>query len=192
MTSQSNASKKSLSKISNYILDEQKWDILAYTSGHLNEDHLWKPKTNHDRQTKWLNSKTGLNRASSVSSKGLNGAVTEREVRPATNPRIATNSPINHLNLSINLNTYQAPSTIDVELNNNNNNKSQGSSLSARSFNLLPPISDKDMSMKILSSHVLRGATKKEKLDNMKKFSKEFLQTRDSFQNNIKPVRTVV
>ena len=43
MSSQSNQPRISLSKISNQILNDQNADIQTYTSGHLNENHLWKP-----------------------------------------------------------------------------------------------------------------------------------------------------
>lgn len=43
MTSQNSNSKVSLKKISNLILNEQAEDIKAYTAGHLNENHLYKP-----------------------------------------------------------------------------------------------------------------------------------------------------
>jgi hypothetical protein len=43
MTSQNNNAKLSLNRISNYILAEQFGDIRAYTLGHLNENHLFKP-----------------------------------------------------------------------------------------------------------------------------------------------------
>lgn len=51
MTSQSNDSKVSLNKISNFILSEQNLDIKAYTSGHLNENHLWKPPQQKSHKT---------------------------------------------------------------------------------------------------------------------------------------------
>jgi hypothetical protein len=43
MSSQSNQSKLSLRKISNVVLEQQNVDIQTFTSGHLNENHLWKP-----------------------------------------------------------------------------------------------------------------------------------------------------
>lgn len=50
MSSQSNKGKLSLSKISDRILGEQNKDIEAYTAGHLNENHLWKPPEQRTHQ----------------------------------------------------------------------------------------------------------------------------------------------
>ena len=43
MSSQNSHAKDSINKISSYILFEQNIDIANFTSGHLNENHLWKP-----------------------------------------------------------------------------------------------------------------------------------------------------
>ncbi|RNA38582.1 hypothetical protein BpHYR1_048426 [Brachionus plicatilis] len=52
MTSES---KNLLNKISNRILNEQSFDIKTYTSGHLNENHLWKPPEQKTHKT-WKSS----------------------------------------------------------------------------------------------------------------------------------------
>lgn len=50
-----NESRKSLNKISDKILGNQSIDIKRYTSGHLNENHLWKPDELKSHQT-WKSS----------------------------------------------------------------------------------------------------------------------------------------
>lgn len=52
MTSQP---KNDLNKISNRILGEQSIDIKTFTSGHLNESHLWKPPDQKTHKT-WKSS----------------------------------------------------------------------------------------------------------------------------------------
>ncbi len=66
MSSQNNRSKISLNKISNYILSEQNVDIRSYTSGHLNENHLWKTpeqKTHKTWETSNLIKHDNLNKS---------------------------------------------------------------------------------------------------------------------------------
>jgi hypothetical protein len=60
MSSQSNKSKESLNKISSYILAQQNIDIGNYTSGHLNENHLWKPPEKRSHQP-WETANLNLN-----------------------------------------------------------------------------------------------------------------------------------
>lgn len=145
MTSQSNFNKKSLTKISDFILNEQKLDIKAYTSGHLNEDHLWKPNK-ENRRKHWQQIKT---------------------------PNIGPTRP--------NSTDFVLPKSQkcwDNEFNNELNAKSIGSyedgSISSRSY-LKLPVGDKDMSLKILSSHLSKATTKAEKLNNFTKFEKDIL-----------------
>ena len=61
MSSQSNKSKVSLNKISSYILAQQNIDIASYTSGHLNENHLWKPPESRSHQP-WETSMVNLDK----------------------------------------------------------------------------------------------------------------------------------
>lgn len=154
MTSQSNSNKKSLSKISNYILNEQKLDILAYTCGHLNEDHLWKENKKPERQSKWqINSQSSAKRVNSV---GL-----------PSKPRNKKST-----RLSINLVT------------NENEEREEDENENETIRSLPAMISNKDMSLQILNSHLFKGACKKEKLNNFVRFGKEFLRDEQSQKHN--------
>lgn len=134
MSSQNNQGKKSLAKISDYILNEQVEDIKAYTIGHLNENRLWKP-TKHEARKEW-------------DYKSLTFERRQKSDRLKKVPHLK----------------YQFQINADDDENEIQDTKND---------NMQLPVSNKEMSLKILSSHLSKGITKTEKLSNLVDFQKE-------------------
>lgn len=132
MSSQNNQGKKSLAKISDYILNEQVEDIKAYTIGHLNENRLWKP-TKKEARKEW-------------DYKSLTFERRQKSDRLKKVPHLKYQFQIN------------ADDENEIEDTKND---------------MQLPVSNKEMSLKILSSHLSKGITKTEKLSNLVDFQKE-------------------
>ena len=184
MTSQNSNSRRSINKISSYILSEQNIDIGNYTSGHLNESHLWKPPETKSHQ-QW------------ETSKKHNQDLTNTE-------KFHLNSLNNNLNNTILKNLKDKKNNIEAYDVTINEIKSADSfhksfykdtiSNSGPNF-ILPclkksetvlnfPISDKEMAIHFLSSP-FKGASKKEKFNNFKQFESAVLQKQDLLANTI-------
>lgn len=190
MTSQSNETRISLNKISNYILNEQSQDIKAYTSGHLNENHLWKPpsqKSHKPWETALENSKntsqtlTKLRpkKSKNIPMKSIGKSNTEVEI---VRNKSATNQSTGTKLVSIkNLNQNES----SISLNENLTNESFKLPKLTGSLEINLPLSDKEVALNMLNSVIFKGATKEEKFKNLTKFEKEVLRKDDLVINNV-------
>lgn len=169
MSSQNSDNKNSLAKISNYVLGLQVDSINAYTSGHLNENHLWKP-TRHDKRKDW-------------EYKSISG----RE-RPNSSERVRTRDLLakyqEHLSLS-RCEEEGSQSARPYDDQNEAHRKGVDAGFG-------PIWSDKDMSLKILSSHFAKGTTKTEKLNHMISFQNSIIKKGTQFDGLAKKYNPTV
>jgi len=178
MTSQNNHSRDSINKISNYILSEQNIDIFNFTSGHLNENHLWKapeqkshkpwmtdtlPKQNS--QLKIRSSKNTMNKSITDQSESNMNAPSEKiSLSELKSPKLSGKTP-----------SFKTATEFDTKLPKiRDKNSDVISSL---------PITDKEMALNILNSH-FKGASKEEKFNNLTIFEKKVLKKDDLAAHN--------
>jgi hypothetical protein len=198
MTSQSNKSKISLNKISSYILDEQNIDIRNYTSGHLNENHLWKPPEQKTHKT-WEaslsvsleNLKTPRDGAK-LSSRSINSQKKKNDLnysaRPETNETVVNisggssktskvsyksfpNKYLNSRNETIDKSELKLPNLVDA---NSEYVKSE----------VRLPITNMELAIKVLRGPFV-GASKEERFKNMTRFEKEVINKSDLVKTNV-------
>lgn len=180
MSSQNSDNKNSLAKISNYVLGLQVDTINAYTSGHLNENHLWKP-TRHEQRKDWdYKSISGrLDRASSNEHMRTRKLLTEYQ---------------RHVMLSRCEEAAEAEEGRSQSARNyhRDDQEDNGDGDGEGFLSSRRPISDKEMSLKILSSHLAKGTTKTEKLNNMLLFQNNFIKKGTRFDKLAKKYNPVV
>lgn len=194
MTSQSNKSKLSLNKISNYILDEQNIDIRNYTSGHLNENHLWKPPEQRTHQP-W---ETALS---------LENLKTPRD--PAKLSSCSTNSQKKKTDLNLNLTaqtnetfvslaggttskvSYKSFPNKFLTSNNETIDKSElklpnlvDANSEYAKTDLKLPITNMELAIRVLRGPFV-GASKEERFRNMSRFEKEVINKSDLVKTNV-------
>lgn len=167
MSSQNSDSKNSLAKISNYVLGLQVDSINAYTSGHLNENHLWKP-TRHEKRKDW-------------DYKSISG----RE-RPNSSERVRTRDLLAKYQYHLSLSRCEEEGSQSARPYDGQTSRiGEGAGFG-------PIWSDKDMSLKILSSHFAKGTTKTEKLNNMISFQNSIIKKGTQFDGLAKKYNPTV
>ncbi len=195
MSSQSNQSKNSIKKISDYVLSEQNIDIKNYTAGHLNEDHLYKIP-NQKIERKWkINQKNNLANKKS------------KKVKRTPSKPYSSLSDINEILDNFKDFGYSSPFTVVSESSSDfgyvdnkslppgliklpkleNLNKSKTGTETFSSESDLKndfPITEKEMAISFLTGP-FKGASKSEKFRNFTKFEKEVVQKDDLITNNI-------
>jgi hypothetical protein len=171
MSSQNNDSKKALSKISNYILSEQNIDIRSYTAGHLNENHLWKPKELKTHKP-WPTASSLLINKSSTNASFITALETDNEIKLV---------PLNQLKSSIVLSPRLKESKSGEEF--------KLPLLSSRSDkaiqNELNTKTDKEIAFDFLKTNAFKGATKEESFKNLRSFERDVLKKSDLVHTNV-------
>jgi hypothetical protein len=175
MTSQNNYSRDSINKISNYILSEQNIDILNFTSGHLNENHLWKPpeqKNHKPWMTDTLPKQNSQLKIRSSKNKGLTDQSESNMNAPSEKISL---SELKSPKLSGNTLSFKTATEFETKLPKIRDKNPDVMS----SF----PITDKEMALNILNSH-FKGASKEEKFNNLTNFEKKILKKDDLAAHN--------
>ena len=178
MTSQSNNARISLNKISTNILSEQNKDIANFTSGHLNESHLWKPpeqKTHKQWTTSNISPKknSNLTTAPSIFANSRN-KISKESLNEISKP------PTNTMFFDVSLSELKSPNLFEHKKSNENELKLPAINNKMANF----PITNKEMALKFLNSP-FKGATKEEKFKNLIEFETNVLKKTDLIVNNI-------
>jgi hypothetical protein len=171
MSSQSNESKNELSKISNYILSEQNIDIRSYTSGHLNENHLWKPKELKTHKPWPTASTLPLNKSSSNISFSTK-LVADNEIKLV---------PLNQLKSSLAFSPRLKESDSDKQIKlpplSDRHEKVVQNELSTKT--------DKEIAFDFIKMNAFKGATKEECFKNLRSFERNVLKKSDLVHSNV-------
>ncbi len=185
MSSQSNQSKNSIKRISDYILSEQNIDIKNYTVGHLNEDHLYK-KPGEKTARRW---KLGSQEEylKSLSKK-------PKQVRRHPSKPYSSLSDINEILENFkNFESFASESSSSLGYVKNASLPSgliklpqlEGSKKAPTDtdvkWNL--PMTEKEMAVCFLNGP-FKGASKSERFKNLGKFEKEVIQKENLLTNN--------
>jgi hypothetical protein len=194
-SSQSNEPRLSLNKISNYVLAEQNIDIGLLTSGHLNENHLWKPPEQRTHQP-WPTSgdiKSEPRPVPKLKLRAGGGALSlyqnEQKIDDfkenyAKLNLVTLNNKVLKASSTSNISKSQQPTSggrNEFKLPSIDTSRSQNS---PRNLDEVYGMSDKEMALKILSSP-LKGTTKQEKYKNSIKYEKEILKKDDLLISNV-------
>ena len=213
MSSQNNDAKISINQISNYILAEQNTDIKAYTVGHLNENHLFRPPEEKTHQP-WQTAQKHV-KLSSKSSKSLIQLTRKKQLS-----RVFTSTTTSPSSSACNLqeifDELKSSQNFDKSaLSSYDSNKlfsfTSKEDLAASGLIKLPriqlkvkrepemdssslhtenelahglPITDKEMALNYLTGP-FKGATKTEKFKNFVKFEKALVQKEDLNTTNV-------
>jgi len=170
MSSQNNNSKKELSRISNYILSEQNIDITSYTAGHLNENHLWKPKELKTHQP-WPT-------ASSLLSKSSMNASFNTILAADNDIKLV---PLNQLKSSFvvspRIKESKSGEEFKLPLLSSRSEKAIQNELNIKT--------DKEIAFDFLKTNAFKGATKEESFKNLRSFERDVLKKSDLVQTNV-------
>jgi len=170
MSSQNNNSKKELSRISNYILSEQNIDITSYTAGHLNENHLWKPKDLKTHQP-WPT-------ASSLLSKSSMNASFNTILAADNDIKLV---PLNQLKSSFvvspRIKESKSGEEFKLPLLSSRSEKAIQNELNIKT--------DKEIAFDFLKTNAFKGATKEESFKNLRSFERDVLKKSDLVQTNV-------
>lgn len=197
MSSQSNQSKLSLSKISNLILGDQYDDIKAYTAGHLNENHLYNPnEVRYHRPWKTaLRTKSDFNKMEkdeeslfnkkefhlSFSNHSSTYFLTQRKKSPAASSISEKSTPSKMAGDFLKLPTL-VNKTDKTRPHSNLFQSEMLNSESQYDANLV--VTDKEIALNYLNGP-FNGGSKEEKFKNIVKFEKNVLQKNDANTTNV-------
>ena len=178
MTSQNSHARDSINKISSYILFEQNIDIANFTSGHLNENHLWKPpeqKTHKPWSTvnSLPKSDESLSEIRSSKKIGIKNLTDERE--SALNKNVIDVSLSELKSPRKKKNIFKTDSDDETKLPNIKNKNSELISVY--------PITNKEMALNVLNSH-FQATSKEEKFNNLTQYETKVLKTEDLAPKN--------
>ena len=178
MTSQNNHARDSINKISNFILSEQNIDIENFTSGHLNENHLWKPPEQKSHKP-WI---TGNSFPKSDIT--LNMHLSKSTVIKSLIDKSESNT--NATSIDVTLSELKSPNKKKVILKKNSEYEHKLPKINYKNSESISsfPLTNKEIALHVLNSH-FKGASKKEKFNSLTKYEKNVLKKEDLAANDV-------